>query len=71
MTGKDDNTRMTGKDDNNTHVVGKVWENTRMAGENFDRELPRRQPVEKKHSRGLRSRQAGSADPDEQIHPGS
>ena len=26
---------MTGKDNNNTHVVGKVWENTRMAGEFF------------------------------------
>jgi len=30
---------MTGKDDNNTHVVGKVWENTHMAGENFDKKL--------------------------------
>jgi len=30
---------MTGKDDNNTHVVGKVWENTRMAGEIFDKGL--------------------------------
>ena len=28
-----------GKDDNNTHVVGKVWENTRKAGENFDKGL--------------------------------
>jgi len=30
---------MTGKDDKNTHVVGKVWENTRMAGEKFDKGL--------------------------------
>ena len=34
-----DNTRMTGKDDNYTHVVGKVWENTHMAGDNFDKGL--------------------------------
>ena len=31
---------MTGKDDSETHVVGRVWENTRMTGEIWQRIYP-------------------------------